>query len=562
MIRFHSIRFVRHAFVMLLAVSGLLAFDLASAATEAAASAASPRLVVVVAVDQLRKDRLTTAMPGGLGRLLRSGRNFVDSSLDHGVTNTCPGHSVIVTGVQPGRAGIAGNDFVDNQSWQSRYCVADDNPDARVLNGEGGRSPRLLKVDTLGDWLKAEQPKARVFSVSGKDRAAVVMGGQHPDGVFWYNAKARQFTSSTYYQAALPDYVEKFNGPEGFLSGVPATWEHSAGQFRADDYPGESTKYQRTSGHPLNSGELDARGGQIYYSPFLDVATMALARTVVGREQLGQDAVPDLLTISLSANDNVGHLYGPFSAEAEATLAQIDQSLGEFMDYLDRNIGEDNYLLVLTADHGVADLPEWQLENKTARCPSPSGRLDLYPFMARLYGSVYWRETFPFDLPTDLIKILGNQVYINPAYVAAHQLDFSQIEADLKDHFESVDIIKQAWTQAEIVAGTTEEARLLRNSLVPGRSGDLMLQVYPDCVIRADNTGTTHGSLYDYDRAIPMLFYGAGVVPGNIAGAARSVDIAPTVAASLGLKFPADLDGKPLSLLTQTTDSVIKADHE
>ena len=547
------------ALVMILIMT--LAIPAATAA-EPAAEQTTPKLVVVVAVDQLRKDRLTAQLQGGLGRLLREGRNFVDSSLDHGVTNTCPGHAVIMTGVQPSKAGVAGNDFVDGETWETRYCVADDSADALTINGQVGRSPRLLKVDALGDWLKAEHSGARVFAVSGKDRAAVTMGGQQPDAVFWYETKTRQFTSSRYYLPALPDYLDKFNGVDGFMTAVPTHWVHATGTFRADDYPGESTKYQSTSGHPLNMGNLKERGEQIFASPFLDMATMALARTIIEQEQLGQDSVPDLLAIGLSSTDSVGHLYGPFSAEAEDTLSRVDQILGEFLDYLDERVGKNKYLLVLTADHGVADLPEWRVENQLQQCPNATGRLDFYTFMASLFGTIYWRETFPFDLPTDLVKIAGNQVYINRNYLAARQLDLGRVEADLKRQFEAIDIVKQAWTQAEIMAGTTATARLLRNSLVPGRSGDLMLQVYSDCVIRSDGTGTTHGTVYDYDRAIPLVFLGAGVAPGTVTGAAHSVDIAPTLATAMGLIVPADLDGKPLSLLQPATDRIIQTNHQ
>ena len=525
--------------------------------------AAGPKLVVVVAIDQLRKDRVSAALPGGLGRLLRAGRNFIDSDLDHGITNTCPGHAVMLTGVQPGRAGIAGNEFVDRNSWASRYCVEDDNSDYQVLGGQGNRSPRMLQVDALGDWLKASYPDARVFSVAGKDRAAIMLGGQRPDGAYWYNADNIGFTTSGYYAPTIPAYLQEFTGPASFRSGLPALWEHPAGSYRPDDFAGEATANLRVSGHPLNSGEVVAIGKQIYASPFIDTATLQLARVLVEQEQLGQDNTPDLLAISLSGNDNVGHLYGPFSAEAEDTLQNIDQQLAGFMDFLDARVGPNSYVMVLSSDHGVADLPEWRSLNGDSQCPAKGGRPALLPTLASLFWQVYWQQTGPFDMPGELVKFAGEQVYINPAYVTANNLNFAQFETQLQDMLRSVAVVRQVWSRADLAASTTEEARLLRHSLVPARSGDLILQLWPDCVVRSDGTGTTHGSLYDYDRAIPLVFYGAGVLPGQVGGAAHSVDIAPTLADLLGLAMPAGLDGRILPLgSAAAAEHIVETHHQ
>lgn len=532
-------------------------------ANAASSVAAGPKLVVLVAVDQLRKDRVTAALPGGLGRLLRDGRNFVDSDLDHGVTNTCPGHAVMLTGVQPGRAGIAGNNFIDRDSWSTRYCVDDANNDYQVLGGQDNRSPGMLQVDTLGDWLKASYPGARVFSVAGKDRAAIMLGGQRPDGAYWYNANNIGFTTSRYYETALPEYLQGFAGPFDFRSDLPALWQHPAGSYRPDDFEGEATDNLRVSGHPLNSGEAADIGKQIYASPFVDTATLQIARLLVEQEQLGQDKIPDLLAISLSANDTVGHLYGPFSAEAEDTLQNIDQQLAKFMDFLDGHLGVNNYVMVLTADHGVADLPEWRSRGGASQCPAEGGRPALMSTLAGLFWQVYWRQTGPFDMPGELVKFSGEQVYINREYVAANNLDFAEVATLLEGMLESVDVVRHVWSRAELAASTTEEARLLRNSLVPERSGDLILQLWPDCVVRTDGTGTSHGSLYGYDRDIPLVFYGAGVMPGQVGGAAHSVDIAPTLANLLGLQMPAGLDGQILPLGSgSAAEDVVEAYHQ
>ncbi|MFT7383823.1 MAG: putative AlkP superfamily pyrophosphatase or phosphodiesterase [Urechidicola sp.] len=525
-----------------------------------------PQLVVVISVDQLRKDRLLGEWPGGLGRLLQEGRNYVDSTLDHGVTTTCPGHAVILSGVQPSRAGIAGNSYVDRQAWEERYCIDDSDNKARVIGGTKNRSPRALKVDTLGDWLKAASPESRVFSVSGKDRAAVMLGGQHPDGVYWFNEDTVTFTTSGYYMAELPDYVRAFNGDSTLAARLPPRWLHPAGDARADDYQGEATKFLRTSGHPLGAGDPDTIGEQIKASPYLDALTIELALQMIEHEQLGQGPATDLLAISLSAVDTVGHLYGPHSAESQATLANIDQLLLNLFDDLDEKVGAGQYLVVLSADHGVADLPEWRETLGESQCPDTTGRIDPLRLAAGLYWNVFWQYTFPYALPDALIKFSNGQVYINEKFISEHELDYGDIEAELRSYLADVDVIKHVWTRDQLYQSQTEEARLLRNSMVADRSGDLFLQIYPDCVARTDGTGTSHGSLYSYDREIPLIFSGFGVTAGTVSGPAHSVDIAPTLANVLGLTPPIALDGRVLSLSTSATspatDDVVETNDQ
>jgi predicted AlkP superfamily pyrophosphatase or phosphodiesterase len=175
----------------------------------------SPKLVLLLSLDQLSPGRLNAEMFGGLGRLIREGRVFSNASLNHGVTTTCPGHVVIATCVNPAKAGIAGNRYIDHATGEQRYCVDDTDDANRVYGAENNRSPNAMAVTALGDWLKASSPTSRVYSVSGKDRAAITLGGKNPNGVYWYESEVAKFTSSRYY-GPLPDYVESFNGENFF----------------------------------------------------------------------------------------------------------------------------------------------------------------------------------------------------------------------------------------------------------------------------------------------------------------------------------------------------------
>jgi predicted AlkP superfamily pyrophosphatase or phosphodiesterase len=553
-------RLVPTSWIRYCILSGVLSavLPVTAAALEIDAStdmeADKPALVVVISIDQLRRDRLDPEMPGGIGKILQ-GRNFIESRLDHGVTTTCPGHVVMLTGANPSTAGVPGNSFIDRTTFEGRYCV-DDNDDAyRVLDGDDNRSPRNIRSTALGDWLKKADSASRVFSVGGKDRSTIALGGQHPDGAFWYNRKTGNFTTSGYYSDELPGYVSEFNGevPEidGHIATLPERWEHPVSEFRADDYEGESDKFLRVSGHPIRSGE-DIYA-QIYASPYLDKQTLALAAIVAREEKLGEGASTDLLTIALAATDIVGHSYGPRSAESVDALIKLDLWLGELLAELEGRLGKGRVLIALSADHGVAELPEYLTNTNQNQCPD-QGRLSVNGFIASLYWNIYREWTFPFTRPDKLVVFGGSSFTINTDTLLALGLEQNEVVDWLDDYLTDQSIVTAAWTRDEIQNGTSEVARLLRNSFVPDRSGDVLAQLAPDCILRPDG-GTTHGSVYGYDRDVPMVFYGWRVSAGQIPGTAHTVDIGPSLANHLGISMPAGLDGQAhqLSLNPRST---------
>ena len=252
-----------------------------------------------------------------------------------------------------------------------------------------------MRVDSLGDWMKAERPETRVFAVSAKDRSAVTPGGQGPDAAYWFEREGQVgFSTSRYYMEALPGWVAAWNGEDppndGFLSRVPERWHHSAppgarkGPVRADSFPAENPRYSRTSGHRLQEGDLEESVDRLYHSPFMDDATLDFARALVVNENLGGRAGPDLLWIGLSATDPIGHFYGPESHESGDALLRLDAALGRFLAFLDERLGRGRVLVALTADHGVLPLPEWLEATGRARCTIPGGRAEI--------GRAAWRE--------------------------------------------------------------------------------------------------------------------------------------------------------------------------
>ena len=511
---------------------------------------AQPALIVLLAVDQLRADRINATMPGGLGRLMREGYVFSEATLDHGLTSTCPGHIVMSTGVNPGRAGIPGNGYIDHETMAHRYCVDDNNASFQVFGTSDIRSPNAITATSLGDWLKESSPESRVFAVSGKDRAAITLGGKKADGVYWYNSLAEKFTSSGFYRDELPDYVNAFNGDQffvdGFAGSFPEFWQHAEGSIRRDDYAGESEMNSRKSAHPLNTGEASQRAERVYFSPFLDVATAALAKRIIVEESLGQRGVTDLLAVSFSATDLVGHLYGPFSAESEDALHRLDEEIALFLELLDETLKGD-YVLALSADHGVQALPEWLVENGQLKCSIEGGRVDVETAAKWIHWYLYWNFTFPFGDPTELIGYSASGITVNAKYAQELGVSVEEIVAFLNEKIEAQPGVAQAWTHQELLESEDPYARLFRHSFVEGKSAHLIIQFEETCLAFRPQ-GTSHGSAYLYDRHVPLIFFGQGVAQSTSALESHSLDIAPTLGMHLGLKMPSNLDGQALDI--------------
>jgi hypothetical protein len=308
-------------------------------------SAGAPPLTVLVIVDQLRRDRVVAGLPGGLGRFAREGRVFVNAELGHAVAETCPGHAALATGRHPAGSGLASNHSIERVSGTLRYCVEDDPQSAGVLESRSpvGRSPRRLAYETLGDWLQSAYPGARVLAVSGKDRAAIALGGHHPTGVYWPRQRGEiAFTTSRYYARELPAWVRAWNRAHREFAGLPMRWDHAAGEAseRKDDYVHESPALLgRTSGHALRGADVEASSARVYRSPFVDELTLDFAAAGVAALRLGADAVPDLLVVSLSGLDVVGHSFGPESHEAWDALRRLDGWLGGWLAALEDRLG-------------------------------------------------------------------------------------------------------------------------------------------------------------------------------------------------------------------------------
>jgi predicted AlkP superfamily pyrophosphatase or phosphodiesterase len=522
--------------------------------------------VLVLVIDQLLPHQLDPRLPGGLGRLAREGRVFADAAHAHADTETCPGHAVILTGLHPGRVGIPVNDWTDHETLQSRYCVGDAGPDAAVLGappdrpGEppSGRSPRSMRATALGDWLQAARPGARVFTVSGKDRSAIMLGGRRPAGAYWLDPRgALGFTTSRYYRAALPEWIAAWHGADpfaGWLAALPERWEHPTGAppngARPDDSPGEVSREGRTSGHPLRDTDVRVVMRRLLVTPWLDTLTLDFARTLIREERLGVGPAPDLLGLSLSGTDYIGHFYGPGSQEARDALLRLDADLARFLDALDAQVGPGRVVVALTSDHGVLDLSEWLVATGTSACPLEGGRVDarvlkreLEAALERRFGAVPAGEK-PWAIDS------GYAITVNRRLAAARGVPLAEIAEAARSFLATQPGVARVWTADEIARGAGPEpfATLYRRSYDPERSGDLVLQPIETCLVSEYPEGTSHGSPYLYDRAVPLVLAGSGIEPGVVRGRAAPVDLAPTLADLLGIPVPTGLDGQILPL--------------
>lgn len=522
----------------------------------------TPRLVVVIVADQLGYDLLERTRPllsGGLARLLDQGVSFTDAHHAHAGTSTAPGHATLATGADPARHGVIANYWFDRATGDWAYSVYDP--------GRDQISPVQLRVPTLGDRLRERWPRAKVFAAAGKDRSAVLLAGRRGQGAFWWD-DGEWVTSEHYVPRGTPEWLEAFNEREeprrmlGRLwEPVPVSPEQAAA---AGVIPADRGAFD--AGLPRAFGSFSPAADGSFYedlenSPFLDQQLGELAKALVEAEDLGADAWPDLLGLSFSALDLVGHEYGPHSPEALDTVLRLDEVLGELLDFLDREVGEGEVLVALSADHGVAPLPELAGELGTAG--RRIGREDVVCLqranleLGRRFG--------------EGIDWLGYSFYLDIEALEEHDLDTAEVAAAAAELVERCPGVARAWTWKELGyspegepmdeppgpgAGAGRDA--FRRSFDAARSPDLLIEVEP-YFVWSTSGDATHGTPHPYDTHVAMVLAGPGVPAGEVAGRVHTSDLAPTLAALLGLPPAEGLDGE--SLLPRLPGGGASANH-
>jgi hypothetical protein len=484
-----------------------------------------------VAVDQMRYDylpRFDSAFTGGFRRLVRDGAVFTNARLDHYPSVTAVGHSAMLTGAPPSVSGIVGNDWYDRALKKNVTSVED--PDTRLL-GAGdapGSSPHRLRVSTVGDELKMAHPGSRVISLSHKDRSAILMAGRMADLALWWDTSTGAFVSSTWYGAALPRWAVAFNASRPADAWLGREWRAVA----EDGAPGPVLGRMPDTPGPAYYGSL-------YDSAFGNEVLVSLAEAALEGERLGSRGTADILAVSFSCNDAVGHDKGPHSAEIREITVRTDLALDRLLAVIDRRVGLSRTLVVVTADHGVAPVPE-----QMAAWKMPAGRLSRAALekatteaLEKSFGPGLWLE-----------GRAGSALYLNQALMNERGLDPVAVERRAASGAEAVAAVWRAYTRSQLLEARVPPDPWSRRVLVSfdrERSGDVEVLLEPYWM--SASSGTTHGTTYSYDTHIPLMVMGPGIRSGRYDGTVVLNDLAPTLATLLGIETPSGASGRALA---------------
>ena len=517
--------------------------------------AAKHKLILVLSIDQMRFDYLTRfddLYTGGFRTLLDQGAVFSEAHYHHATTATGPGHSVILSGRHPRHSGIVANAWYD--SFLKRTINVVDDPVHSPLGGEGRRaSPVNFIGFTLGDVLKQQDPESRVVAVSLKDRSAILMAGPRGDAAYWYETSGGNFITSTYYMSEAPAWLEKWNGQR-----VPDQYAGQEWERLLED----ENLYEKYAGPDAIEGEWDRkdivfphsirgappeRGFYDYLrrTPFVDKMTLSVSLEAMKAHQLGEDNSTDILAIGFSATDIVGHTYGAESQEIMDQLLRLDLILEGLFQEIEARVGLDHTLVVLTSDHGVLPLVETlQAKGIEARRAHPQV----------LEAAVEQALEKKYPGVENLIADSSRNIYLDEEVMQQHQLERQEVETTLIDALLSTGLVEAVYTHSQLLSdkpSTDPYIDLFRNSFFQPRSPDLMVLVKKHLYLDSRPGGTGHGTAYDYDRHVPIIFMGPDIEPGSYPDPCGPQDIAPTLAQLLGLDFPREKDSRLLLEMIQ-----------
>lgn len=513
--------------------------------------------MVFIAIDGLPQHQVLDYRdqlgPDGFARFLEHGSWFANAHYAHGFTITCPGHATMLSGAYPHRSGIIGNDWRDAQTGASVYCAGDTSAtyighETRPLDGT---SPKNLKVETVGDMLRRADPRAKVIAVSGKDRGAIMPAGK-TGTAYIYMQRSGQFASTTYHMKAHPAWVNAFNAKRPADAYFRAEWkallpEAAYAQSLPDNQPwfgpaGGALPMRYSA--PDDEAPGPAFYGALLRGPFADALTLDFARAAIAGENLGQDAIPDILSISLSGHDYVNHAFSAESRLSHDHVLQLDRLLQHFFQDLDARIGKNRYVVALTADHGFMPAV-----GQTIAQGLPGGYIDSKEVLTNLnlglqsqYGPGTW-----------VLGFSGASLLLNKTLVSQSGADAAAVADAARKLLLDQPGFAFAYTRQEMLSGSRAGAPYfdaLEKAWHPAVSGDVQYTIKPNWMWGARGTGAIHGSPYEFDSHVPILLYGpAWIGNSRIDTPVEVVDIAPTLAALLGIAPPPTAEGHALPLV-------------
>jgi arylsulfatase A-like enzyme len=492
---------------------------------------ARPKLVVIVVIDQFRGDYLERYRDqwgeGGFRLLLDHGADFTDCNYDYANTRTAPGHATLLTGAYTNGHGIMANEWWDAQK-KAKVAAADDDQTklVGVAGGAPGASPHNLLADTLGDELKlATQGKSRVFGIALKDRASVLPAGFAADGAYWIDRATGAWITSTYYRSELPKWAQDFNASNRTEKYLNQEWKDSNGNVLRTTKP------------------VEGKAGDFYdlvgSTPLANDYELEFARELITYEKLGTGPATDLLIVSLSANDILGHKVGPDSAEMRAMALAMDRQLAGFFEFLGHQVGLANVWIALSADHGVAPLPKVAagLHLPAANVPGDKMR-----------AQINSRLSARFSHPAEYVKTLDYPVaWLNPDAFVAAKVNEPDAERAVGEALQQAGL-RAYYTRSQLERGdapNTELGLKYLHSYSP-LGGWYVLGVPPPYIVGFVG-GTDHATPYTYDTHVPLAFYGLPFQAGTYRTHAEPVDLATTLASLLGINAPTHAVGRVLT---------------
>lgn len=516
-----------------------------------------PKIVVGVVIDQMCYDYLYRFQHvytnGGFNRLMNKGTNCRNVQYNYVPTYTAPGHASIYTGTTPSNHGIIGNDWYVRDTKQTVTSVS--NSKFAAVGGSAnstGSAPLNLRTYTITDQLKMASPQSKVISVSIKDRSAILPGGHLSDGTYWFDYNTGDFITSTFYMQQLPDWVQRFNAkfdPAKDLKTWKLLLPESTYQL-ADQSNYEVVLTGKTSAtFPYDFQDMISKGAVannlFTISPQANEILTELAITALEQENLGQDQFTDFLCISYSTPDIAGHAFGPYSREMEDMYARLDRELQRLFSSLETRYGKDGFVLFLTADHAVVPVPQMLIEKKM-----PGG----YFFMESHLQVL--RDDFIMKYNADLLEYEVNQnIYLNLKRIDSLKLDVQEVAAFAANELRKWPEVKTVLTKQELLSGAAKTdfwGEMLRNGFDLQRSGELIFLLQPGYLAKEHDEpkahqGTSHGSAFNYDTHVPLLWYGKGIEPGlQIFDPIQITDIAPTLIHILNLQRSGSMIGQPI----------------
>jgi predicted AlkP superfamily pyrophosphatase or phosphodiesterase len=516
--------------------------------------AQTPKLVVGVVVDQMCYDYLYRFQhhfsTDGFRRFLDRGVNCRNTNYNYVPTYTGPGHASIYTGTTPYNHGIVGNDWYNRSTQQSVYCVFDStvNPVGNPSSKYGQVSPHHLETMTITDQLKITYPSSKVYSISIKDRSAALPGGHMSDGSYWFDYTSGTFITSSYYTEALPEWVQSFNqthSADHYIKDWELLKPISEYSRSVDNSPYEVTiKGSKSPTFPYKFSEY-AKGDYNLFTlmPFANTQLTDFACELIGSEQIGKHETTDMLCISFSTPDIAGHAFGPYSLEIEDIYARLDLELARLFRTLDQQLGKHNYVMFLTADHAVVPVPQQLIDEKL-----PGGYFD----MSGAKNTV--KETLLALYGHNLMLSEENQnIYLNTPLIDSLKLTRSEIQQQVASILRTFPEVKVAVTGSDLERGIIDDAwmQMILNGYSKERSGDVIFMLKPGYLPvgsrkKSEHKGTSHGSAFNYDTHVPLLWYGMRMKPQEIFRPIAITDIAATLAHLLNLQRMGSMTGSPI----------------